>query len=291
MDRQTPNRKASAVRERARRRFPVPHPFVKWAGGKRFLLPEIEAHIARHLPEGFGSYHEPFVGGGALFFHLKPARAHLADNNERLVRTYRGVRDQVEDVIVKLRVLPNDKDAFLKERERRIDEFVDDADVAAWFIYLNKTGFNGLYRVNRHNQFNVPYGKNPRAKICDPENLRACSATLENTNIEPQDFAAVLDRASRGDFVYFDPPYVPLTETANFTSYTKAKFDAADQEKLRNVALELKRRGVHVLLSNSAAPLVHELYAEGFDQREVYVPRKINSVASKRGKVSELLIW
>ncbi len=274
-----------------RRRFPVPHPFVKWVGGKRFLVPEISAHIAKHVPDGSWTYHEPFVGGGALFFHLKPKQAVISDNNERLVRTYRGIRNQVEEVILKLDGLDNTKETFLRLRAQHVDEFENDADVAAWFIYLNKTGFNGLYRVNRKNIFNVPYGKNPGATVCDPENLRACSAVLADTALAFEDFAAVGERAQSGDFVYFDPPYAPLTETSNFTSYTRDKFDEGNQERLRDVALDLKRRGVHVLLSNSAAPLVFELYTDDFDYREVEVPRKVNSVASKRGKVRELLIW
>jgi DNA adenine methylase len=274
-----------------RRRFPVPHPFVKWVGGKRFLIPEISAHIAKYMPGGFGTYHEPFVGGGALFFHLKPERAVISDNNERLVRTYRGIRDQLEDVILNLDAIDNDKETFLQIRAMQVDDLEYDAEVAAWFIYLNKTGFNGLYRVNRKNIFNVPYGKNPNATVCDVENLRACSEALAETTIGEGDFTTVLDQAQPGDFVYFDPPYAPLTETSNFTSYTRDKFAAVDQERLRNVALDLKRSGVHVLLSNSDAPLVHDLYAEGFESREVLVPRNVNSVASKRGKVPELLIW
>ena len=272
-------------------RFPVPHPFVKWAGGKRHLVPEIQAHIRRHLPDWQGAYHEPFTGGGALYFHLKPPQAFLSENNQRLVRAYWGIRDDVEGVIARLEGLPNDKEAFLEVRAWDIDDREDDADVAAWLIYLNKTGFNGLYRVNKSNRFNVPYGKNPGATICDSENLMACSKLLRSAHIAFEDFTAVVDRAQPGDFVYFDPPYVPLTRTASFTSYTRDSFGPDDQARLRNVARELKERGVHVLLSNSSAQQVYDLYDEGFDRREVQVPRRINSVAARRGNIAELLIW
>jgi len=286
-----PTATQSKPRKRFRRNDPVPHPFLKWAGGKRFLVPEIQQHIDEHLPDGFGTYHEPFVGGGALYFHLKPSRAFLSDNNPRLVRAYKGVRDQVEDVIAELDEKDNNKESFLRERARDIDSEHSDAAVAAWLIYLNKAGFNGLYRVNKRNLFNVPYGKNPRANICDPENLGAVSKLLTGASVAHEDFSTVLDRAEPGDFVYFDPPYVPLSATANFTSYTQNKFGDDDQKRLRDTALELKARGVHVLLSNSSADRVEELYADGFEKRRVQVPRKINSNAAKRGPVAELLIW
>ncbi len=286
-----PTAAPSKPRKPFRRREPVPHPFIKWAGGKRFLVPQIQRHLDDHLPDGFATYHEPFVGGGAVFFHLKPSQAFLSDNNPRLVRAYNGVRDQAQQVINALQRKRNVKEFYLAERARDIDRARADSTVAAWLIYLNKAGFNGLYRVNKRNLFNVPYGKNPRAAICDPDNLRACSEVLQGAQVAHEDFTAVLDRAQPGDFVYFDPPYVPLTATANFTSYTQDKFGDDDQIRLRDTALQLKARGVHVLLSNSSADRVKELYADGFDRREVQVPRKINSNAAKRGPVAELLIW
>lgn len=286
-----PTAAPSKPRKPFRRREPVPHPFLKWAGGKRFLVPQIQRHLDDHLPDGFGTYHEPFVGGGALFFHLKPSQAFLSDNNRRLVRAYKGVRDQVEEVITALDDKDNEKEFYLRERARDIDIEHNNAAVAAWLIFLNKAGFNGLYRVNKRNLFNVPYGKNPRATICDPENLQACSEVLQGASVAREDFSAVAKRAEPGDFVYFDPPYVPLTATANFTSYTQDKFGDDDQIRLRNTARDLKARGVHVLLSNSSAERVVELYTDGFEMREVQVPRKINSNAAKRGPVAELLIW
>ena len=275
-----------AVAARRGRRYPVPRPFVKWVGGKAQIL----AELRKRMPPEFGTYHEPFVGGGALFFATKPTRAVLSDGNERLIRAYRGVRDDVDGVIRRLRKMRNDKEFYLRIRSEPIDAARRDAAVAAWLIYLNKCGFNGLYRVNRRNGFNVPYGRNPNATICDEENLRACSARLRGVQLHHGDFAAVADRAEPGDFVYFDPPYVPVSATADFTSYTSDGFGMAEQIKLRDVALALKRNGVHVMLSNSASPIVRKLYREDFTLDRILATRAVNSRADRRGKVGELLI-
>ena len=192
---------------------PPAHPFLKWVGGKRQLL----SQIAPYVPTFTGTYYEPFVGGGALFFHLRPAHAVISDSNERLVRTYRGVRDDCEKVIDLLRTYRYEKSFYLAMRNRDIDRELD-SNVAAWMIYLNKTGFNGLYRVNSKNVFNVPFGKYTNPTICDVENLRACSAALKNATIEWSGFGVVLERRKAGDFVYFDPPYVPLSATSSFTA-------------------------------------------------------------------------
>jgi DNA adenine methylase len=265
----------------------VPRPFCKWVGGKRQLL----RRILPLVPAKFGVYHEPFVGGGALFFAVQPRRAHLSDVNDRLVRTYRGVQREVEAVIERLARFPYDRSFFDKLRERDVESMKHDAEVAAWLIYLNKTGYNGLYRVNSKNRFNVPFGhyKTPPL-ICDEKNLRACAEALEGAQVHCEDFAKVLDRASARDFVYFDPPYVPLSVTSYFTSYTSGGFDMDDQRRLRDVALALKQKGVHVLLSNSSAPAVRELYKKGFELHEVEANRMVNCKASGRGKITELLI-
>jgi DNA adenine methylase len=263
-----------------------PKPFLKWAGGKRQLLAELD----RFVPKQFGAYHEPFVGGGALFFHLAPPKAVLSDNNTRLVRAYRGVRDGVERVIRLLRSYPHDKDFFLAFREHDIDRD-SDAEVAAWLIYLNKTGYNGLYRVNSQNRFNVPFGRYTDPTICDEDALRACSRTLADADLPlDEDFSFVLHRAKKGDFVYFDPPYVPLSASSSFTSYTSDGFGMAEHEKLRDVALDLKRRGVSVVVSNSSAPAVVDLYAKGFTIERVAAQRAVNSKGSGRGPVTELII-
>lgn len=260
-------------------------PFVKWVGGKRQLLPELR----KRLPSSFGTYHEPFVGGGALFFDLAPSCAALTDANDRLVRTYQAIRDDVDRVVEVLQSYPHDRDFFEHLRAQRIDE-CESVLVAAWFVYLNKTGFNGLYRVNNEGVFNASFGDQKNVTICDADNLRACSVAIQGVDIRCEHFASVLTRAKPNDLVYFDPPYVPLSASSNFTSYTSDGFDLSEQVKLRDVARELKSRGVHVLLSNSSAPIVSTLYRDGFTIEEVAASRAINSDGDKRGKVAELLM-
>jgi DNA adenine methylase len=260
-------------------------PFVKWAGGKRQLLPE----LLRYVPQRFGIYYEPFVGGGALFFALRPKAALITDVNARLIRTYRGVRDSVADVIRLLESYPHDEKFFYTLRDVNIDTGTD-AEVAAWFIYLNKVGFNGLYRVNRRNRFNVPFGRHKNPTICDDTTLRACSAALAHAEIQVADFAAAVAGAEAGDLVYFDPPYVPLSVTSSFTSYTSDGFGLDAQVRLRDLALALKQRGVHVLLSNSSAEFVRDLYGPSFETNEVSATRLVNSKVNGRGAVTELVI-
>jgi DNA adenine methylase len=269
-------------------------PFVKWAGGKRQLLPE----LLRYVPAHFERYIEPFVGGGALFFELSTRlgrsqhapRALLADVNHRLIRTYQGVRDSVEDVIALLGEYKHEEQFYYRLREKPIDG-LRDAEVAAWFIYLNKIGFNGLYRVNRQDRFNVPFGRHKNPNICDEQTLRACSRALAGVELQIAGFEDSAGRAEAGDLVYFDPPYVPLSETSSFTKYTSKGFDAAAQVRLRDVALGLKQRGVHVLLSNSSASVVHELYRKDFKIVEVSATRLVNSKVSGRGAITELVIF
>ncbi len=260
-------------------------PFIKWAGGKRSLLPLLVPIV----PKNFGTYHEPFLGGGALFFALRPARATLGEANSRLVRAYRGVRDHVDTVVESLRGSAHTRELFERLRDWDVDG-ADDASVACWLIYLNRTCFNGLYRVNRQGRFNVPFGGYTNPRICDEPTLRACSGALANAQIRHEDFAAVLGRAQRGDFVYFDPPYLPISTTSSFTSYTADGFGLRDHVRLRDVALELKEQGVHVLLSNSAAPAVLDLYKRGFKVRRVSAPRAVAAKGSSRGRVEELII-
>lgn len=259
-------------------------PFLKWVGGKRQLLPDLVSRV----PRSFGRYFEPFVGGGALFFHLRPREAVLADANERLIRTYRGVRDDVERVIKLLSGYPYDPEFYYRTRAVPID-LASDVEVAAWFIYLNRAGFNGLYRVNRDNNFNVSFGRYVNPTICDAPNLRACSEALRNVDLVVGDFADAVKDARRGDFAYFDPPYVPLSATSCFTSYAADGFDADDQRRLRTTAAKLKKRGVRLLLSNSSARFVRELYAGAFEATEVFASRAVNCRADRRGVVKELL--
>jgi DNA adenine methylase len=270
----------------------IAKPFVKWVGGKRKVIPE----LLSSLPTTFDYYYEPFVGGGALFFHLRSLnvledhKITLADINLRLIRTYCAIRDDVEGVIVRLQQHANHhcRDYFYAVRDADVDTYENDADVAAWFIYLNKTAFNGLYRVNKKNRFNAPMGKYKNPTICDAENLRNCHDALQNVEILHQSFTAA-ENAQSGSLVYFDPPYVPVSATSSFTSYTTEGFGMTQHIQLRDVALSLRNRGVHVMVSNSDHEIVRGLYA-GFDIRSIQVGRAINSKATGRGKVGEVII-
>ncbi|MBW2527303.1 MAG: DNA adenine methylase [Deltaproteobacteria bacterium] len=264
-------------------------PFLKWAGGKRQLI----GQLWPHLPDRIERYHEPFLGGAALFFALRARLgrkyAYLSDTNIRLIRTYRGLRDDPDGVVRRLRSYPHDKAFFLRLRRWEIDDGTD-AEVAAWFIYLNKTAYNGLYRVNRRNLFNVPFGDYRQPNICDEPTLRLCASRLRPARIEQLDFERAARRARPGDLVYFDPPYVPLSKTSSFTSYTSGGFTLDEHRRLRDVALGLKQRGVCVLVSNSSARAVRELYGGSFDLVSVRARRPVNSRADKRGAVTELLM-
>jgi DNA adenine methylase len=246
----------------------MPRPFLKWVGGKRQLLPELLSCVKK--AGEFGRYHEPFVGGGALFFELSrlekiKRQAYLSDNNRNLIDTYYyEVRAHVPDSLL--------------ERAARI-------------IYLNKTCFNGLFRENSKGLFNVPLGKYKNPLICDEVNLRAVATALKKTKIEARPFESVLNRAKPGDLVYFDPPYHPVSKTSSFTAYAKGGFGEDAQQELANVFRELDRAGVHVLLSNSMTDFVKELYHEyRTGIVEVFARRMVNSRADRRGKVAEVLV-
>lgn len=271
-----------------------PTPFVKWVGGKRQLLRQFR-ELGLYPPEGFdpveNTYFEPFVGGGAVFFDLLPKKAVLSDMNKELVTTYKVIRDDVEALIQSLEKHTYSKSHFLKVRALNPEQ-LSDAAVAARFIYLNRTCFNGLYRVNSKGQFNVPFGayKNPR--ICDATNLRRVSLALKHVTIRHEDYSHVLKRAKKGDFVYFDPPYHPLTATASFTSYTAGGFSAEDQIKLRDTFLELHKRGCYLMLSNSKTSFISKIYSEirQVNISDIAAGRALNSKAEKRGKIMEVLV-
>lgn len=272
-------------------------PFLKWAGGKRQLLPELLKHLPLRDPAtrgAYGHYYEPFIGGGAFFFKLRElgfnGAATLGDDNERLVRTYMGVRNDVEAVIEGLQGMAYNKREFLEERARDWNTLVEDADYAIRFIYLNRTCFNGLYRVNRKNEFNVPFGKYTNPTICDAPGLRLVKAALRKTTFKIGDFEKTVKGAEQGDLVYFDPPYVPVNKTSDFTGYTRNGFTYEDQERLRDCSLALKLRGVHVMLSNADVPIVRKLYANVFKIHAVSARRNINSKGSSRGVVGEVII-
>jgi DNA adenine methylase len=270
-------------------------PFIKWAGGKTQLLSELTGRI----PAVFGRYHEPFIGSAALFFHLqalgKLHNAVLSDANPHLIELYIVVRDQPDLLIEILRQharYADDREYYYAVRDwDRQPEWSRRTmvDRAGRMIFLNKTCFNGLHRVNRKGQFNVPFGRYANPTVCDVPNLLAASQALQEVELLVDDFAGVLHRAVPGDLIYFDPPYVPSSATASFTAYTSDAFGAEQHQRLAHVFKQLIERGCNVLLSNSATPLVHDLYA-GLPMAEVAARRAINSLAAKRGVVRELLI-
>lgn len=264
---------------------PPVNPLLKWAGGKRQLLPQLMTHAPP-----FRRYFEPFVGGGAVFFALAPACATINDSNKRLVRAYQGIAEDVDAVIDRLKGYPFDKEFYLELRSKPIDDCESDVEVACWLIYLNRTGFNGLYRVNKRGDFNVPWGSYKNPTICDEERLRACAAILRRAEILHGDFMYACDRAARGDLVYFDPPYVPVKEGESFTSYTRDGFGLADQVRLRDCALALKARGVSVMITNSNTRTVRELYGDGFKIHRLRARGTVAANAASRGERVDLLI-
>ncbi|MBN1771491.1 MAG: DNA adenine methylase [Deltaproteobacteria bacterium] len=261
-----------------------PRPFLKWAGGKGQLLEQ----YAPLFPKRYKRYLEPFVGGGAVFFHLRPPRAVLSDGNGELIDCFRAVREEVRAVVAALRLHRYERDHFYAVRALE-PETLTLAERAARTIFLNRTCFNGLYRVNSKGRFNVPFGRYANPTIVDPDNLRACSRVLRRARIECAPFQAVLGEARRGDFVYFDPPYHPRSKTSYFTSYGPGGFTADDQRELARVYATLDRRGVLVMLSNSDTPLIRELY-RGFRVVEVQANRAINSKGGRRGAITELVV-
>jgi DNA adenine methylase len=250
--------------------------------------------LVGRLPPAFAGYHEPFAGSAALFFRLaRDGRLHsasLSDGNAELIDAYRAVRDGAEAVIALLGAYPYDRTFYYSLRAQD-PQALDLPARAARVIYLNKAGYNGLYRVNRRGQFNVPFGRYKNPRICDAGNLRAVSAALQGLELSCAPFEAILGRARPGDLVYFDPPYAPTSATAHFTAYQAGGFSSDDQRRLRDVCQELAGRGVHVMLSNSDTELVRSLYAgPPFHVHQVWAGRAINAQAQGRGKVPELIV-
>ena len=262
-------------------------PFVKWAGGKRQLLDE----LTQDLPY-FENYHEPFIGGGALFFRLEAMnrikRAYLSDSNAELINTYSVIKNEVFELMSELAspLYVNDEAAYYKIRASRPKTNVERA---ARFIYMNKTAFNGLYRVNSSGGFNVPFGRYDNPKILDSQNLMLVHRALQKDELYCGDFTIALKNAKRGDFVYFDPPYFPISKTSNFTGYTKDGFGENEQKKLLKTYKELDSKGCFVLLSNSYSDFISELYAE-FEPETVHANRMINCKGDQRGKIKELIV-
>jgi DNA adenine methylase len=262
-------------------------PFLKWAGGKGQLL----AQFRPLFPPEVGRYFEPFVGSAAVFFALRPRQAVLTDVNRELIDCYRAVQEDVEQVIAALRGHAYDEGHYYRVRDQDPAQ-LSPPDRAARTIFLNKTGYNGLYRVNKKGRFNVPFGRYTRPGFAHADqlyNLRACARALKGVTLEVRDFAEVENHARGGDFVYFDPPYVPASSTADFTSYVPGGFGWGEQRRLAEVFAHLTRRGVRSMLSNSDTPAVRDLYA-AYRIDVVLAARSINSRADKRGKVGEVVV-
>jgi len=268
-------------------------PLMKWPGGKRRVLPE----LVKYVPKDFNSYYEPFIGGGALFFELEPENAFITDINTELINLYEVVKSQPDALIQELKdkKYVNEAEAFneIRALDRSTDVFNSLSKVqrAARTIYLNRTCFNGLYRVNSNNQFNAPFGRYAKPRILDEPNILASSALFndKNVSIKNSSFNDALN-AVKGtqNFIYLDPPYIPLTPTASFVSYAKDGFSYEQQEELRDKALELDNQGNFILLSNSDTPITRELYSD-FVIVPIQVKRSVGANASSRVAVGEVL--
>ncbi len=262
----------------------IAKPFVKWVGGKRQIIREIRSR----MPKKHNTYFEPFIGGGAVFFSNDFENAVIGDVNEELINTYSVIKNNVEELIKLLKKHHNDKEYYYQLRAKDINDFTP-VEKASRFIYMNKTCFNGLYRVNKKGQFNVPFGRYKSPLICDEENLRAVNFKLINTEIICDDFEKIVSNAKSNDLIYFDPPYVPVSSTSNFVSYNKDGFSWKEQIRLRDVYKEQTEKGVYCILSNSFTPEVLELYSK-FNIDTVKAGRAINSKADGRGKIKEVIV-
>jgi len=265
-------------------------PILKWAGGKRKLIPEILNLFPADYKER--PYHEPFVGGGAVFFNLRPKAGSINDINSQLMIFYHVVRDNPEELISKASQYPYDEKTYYTLRDRFNQPNITETERAALLLYLNKTAYNGLYRVNSKGDFNVPFGRYKHPTIVIKKRIFAASKILKNVEHLNEDFSYVLDKATEGDLCYFDPPYQPISKTANFTSYAEQGFDLRDQERLRDLCVELHTKGVLFVLSNSYATPVRKLYAniDDFEMKIVQANRVISSKSSTRGAVNEILV-
>jgi DNA adenine methylase len=276
-------------------------PFLKWAGGKRSLLKQYESFFKA---DGLAStsvetYYEPFVGSAAVFFHLQAEgvaqRYVLSDVNAELVNVYQVVRDELDpliELLIEYQQRHNRAHYYSVRRRDRDPQWLASASAverAGRLLYLNRTCFNGLWRVNSRGEFNVPMGQYQQPRIVREELLRAASAALTAVELRASPFDEAVRDAGAGDFVYFDPPYVPLSETSSFTSYAADGFNLADQERLADTFRDLNDRGCRVMLSNSDHPLVHELY-DGFRIETVSARRRINSQADGRGPINEVVV-
>lgn len=273
------------------KRNPLVAPVVKWVGGKRQILPELK----ELFPKRITSYCEPFLGGGAVLFELQPKTAYVNDINTELIDMYEVIRDNVEDLISELQKHENDEEHFYAvrdwDRDREHYNKMSKVQKAARIIYLNKTCYNGLFRVNNAGEFNSPFGHYKNPNIINAPTLKAVSSYLNKADVTftNEDYTEVLEQVRRGTFVYLDPPYDPVSSTANFTGYTRGGFGRAEQEKLKWCCDELDRRGIKFMLSNSATNFIKEQYGN-YNITTVKAKRAINSNALKRGQVDEVVV-
>jgi len=268
-----------------------PKPFIKWVGGKRQLLPELLHYLPPHILD----YYEPFIGGGALLWTLEPQQLRsitVNDYNAELINVYQMVKDKPQQLLASLAKHRNTETYYyeLRALDRQANyNRRSKITRASRFIYLNKTGYNGLYRVNSSGQHNVPFGRYANPAIVDPDTIYACSAFLQHVQLMQGDFDAIQPLLTADAFVYLDPPYAPVSATANFTSYTDQGFDQSMQQRLKEFCDYIDSIGAKFMLSNSAAPLIYELYKD-YQIVEVQANRAVNSKASGRGKVTELIV-
>lgn len=265
-------------------------PFLKWAGGKRQLLPILTSFI----PKKYDTYYEPFVGAGALLFALQPEKAVINDNNKDLINCYIVIRDNLDELITDLEKYKNEEECFYRIRDLdRNESFFDMSPIekASRTIYLNKTCYNGLFRVNSQGHFNVPFGKYKNPKFVDVEVLKSIQQYLikNSVTILNCDFEEAVKDAKKGDLIYFDPPYHPISKTSSFTGYSINGFGEAEQVRLQKVFKELDKRGCFVMLSNSSTDLIKKLYSN-FNLKTIQANRNINSKATGRGKIDEILV-
>ena len=267
-------------------------PFLKWVGGKRQLMPS----IVEHLPENIKDYKyiEPFIGGGAVFFNLQPKNAIINDYNEELINVYQVIKDNLDELIIDLKKHKNEAEYFYTIRSLdRNGEFKKLSAVqrASRVIFLNKTCFNGLYRVNNAGEFNSPFGRYKNPNIVNEPTLKAVNKFLNNNNVEINsgDYSEILKQTDKKCFVYLDPPYHPISESSNFTGYVQGGWNIFDQIRLREVCDDLHERGVKFLLSNSSADFIKDLYKD-YKITIVKANRAINSNGADRGEVDEVLI-
>ncbi len=266
-------------------------PVVKWVGGKRQLLPE----ITKYIPKDIDTYFEPFIGGGAVLFSIQPSKAVINDVNSELINLYEVIKNNVDELILDLKNHKNEAEHFyrIRKMDRDKDNYSNLTSVerASRIHYLNKTCYNGLFRVNRAGEFNAPFGRYKNPDIINESKLRAVSRYFNHNKIvfKCEDFESALKSIGENSFVYFDPPYDPVSDSASFTGYARAGFDKAEQQRLKNLCDQLNQKGIKFLLSNSSTSFILDLY-KSYNIEIVRARRAINSRGDKRGEVDEVLV-